>query len=398
MMLDEQKERFNTAVSKAQERAEGLKKQEDEEDEIIQQLLRERAGTNGLGTTGDGTGLHSDSGSIGDSSSSSDKQLMDEETPKKKTDKSKDMTKAIAPKHKKETQRVETPVKKDKISKKKKSTVIKEEAEPDVEPPGTSSKKEKKKAAKLKEGNADEPAIEHKATKKHKKNKKSKKDVAVEVEVERNVQDEEAVAESEKTKKEKKRKRDSEAIDEPGVTEECPKKDSKKEKPRKRDAKVGAEAIAKPEAEAGEPQPNTNKAEKSSKRDKKRKRESRAAAEPETEAASSKKSKKEKSKKEKEVDAPEASAPVAKEKAVATAAEAEQWNVKELEGGESRQAKFLRLLGGKKAGAAAATKVGAVSSRPHLDINKASKELEQQFEAGRRMKFDVGGQHKGLGA
>jgi len=78
----------------------------------------------------------------------------------------------------------------------------------------------------------------------------------------------------------------------------------------------------------------------------------------------------------------------------------ERWNVEDLGGGAKRQDKFMRLLGGKKA---AATLVGTetlagTKFRPRLDINKASKDLEQQYEAGVRMKFDAGGKRRGLGA
>ncbi|KAK3327562.1 small acidic protein family-domain-containing protein [Cercophora scortea] len=73
----------------------------------------------------------------------------------------------------------------------------------------------------------------------------------------------------------------------------------------------------------------------------------------------------------------------------------ERWSVNELGGGESRQDKFMRLLGGKKAGAAAT--VGG-PARPKLDSNHVAKELEQQFEAGVRMKYELGGQKRGLGA
>jgi hypothetical protein len=78
----------------------------------------------------------------------------------------------------------------------------------------------------------------------------------------------------------------------------------------------------------------------------------------------------------------------------------ERWNVEDLGGGAKRQDKFMRLLGGKKA---AATLVGTetlagAKFRPRLDINKASKDLEQQYEAGVRMKFDAGGKRRGLGA
>ena len=77
----------------------------------------------------------------------------------------------------------------------------------------------------------------------------------------------------------------------------------------------------------------------------------------------------------------------------------ERWNVDVLEGGSSRQSKFMRLLGAKKQDGAADVAAGAkAGSRPRLDINHVTKELEQQFDAGVRMKYEVGGQKRGLGA
>lgn len=71
----------------------------------------------------------------------------------------------------------------------------------------------------------------------------------------------------------------------------------------------------------------------------------------------------------------------------------EQWNVGGLEGGEARQSKFMRLLGGKKGGAApkAAAKVKA-------DSVKAEAEIQRQFEAGMKAKAEGGERRKGLGA
>ncbi|KAK3374017.1 small acidic protein-like domain-containing protein [Lasiosphaeria ovina] len=77
-----------------------------------------------------------------------------------------------------------------------------------------------------------------------------------------------------------------------------------------------------------------------------------------------------------------------------------RWNAQKLEGGTSRQDKFMRLLGGKKQGATAAaagTGGGLGVSRPRLDVDVASKELEQQFDSGIKLKFGLGGQRRGLG-
>ena len=75
----------------------------------------------------------------------------------------------------------------------------------------------------------------------------------------------------------------------------------------------------------------------------------------------------------------------------------ERWNVEELEGGAKRQDKFLRLLGGKKLGVQAGKKTDE-SDRPHLDMTHVSDDLQKQFDSGIRMKYDAGGQRKGLGA
>lgn len=75
---------------------------------------------------------------------------------------------------------------------------------------------------------------------------------------------------------------------------------------------------------------------------------------------------------------------------------AERWNVGGLEGGSSRQSKFMRLLGAKKAGITAP--VVEVAKPGEDKTAKMADELERQFDAGRRMKYESGGQKKGLGA
>ncbi|KAJ2896731.1 hypothetical protein MKZ38_005259 [Zalerion maritima] len=80
--------------------------------------------------------------------------------------------------------------------------------------------------------------------------------------------------------------------------------------------------------------------------------------------------------------------------------ELERWNVQGLEGGSQRQAKFLKLLGGKKAGLnekALAANAGA-SSRQILDSKWAEEDLEKQFKAGMKSKEMGGGKKRGLGA
>jgi len=81
----------------------------------------------------------------------------------------------------------------------------------------------------------------------------------------------------------------------------------------------------------------------------------------------------------------------------------EQWNVGALGGGAARQDKFLRLLGSKKGKASASReeKDGSLhqsTARERLDMTRVNEDLEKQFVAGVRMKFDSGGQRRGLGA
>ncbi|GAB1314355.1 hypothetical protein MFIFM68171_04565 [Madurella fahalii] len=86
--------------------------------------------------------------------------------------------------------------------------------------------------------------------------------------------------------------------------------------------------------------------------------------------------------------------------ASAPAAEAdlsERWNVHGLGGGAKRQDKFMRLLGGKKHGATAPAEAKE-GSRQRFDIARVEQQLEQQYDAGIRMKFEGGGQRRGLGA
>lgn len=77
------------------------------------------------------------------------------------------------------------------------------------------------------------------------------------------------------------------------------------------------------------------------------------------------------------------------------AAQAEQWHVDALEGGTDRQAKFLRLLGGKKAGAPVAASQGTKGTS---DPTKAEADIQKQFEAGMKMKNETGSKRRGLGA
>ena len=123
---------------------------------------------------------------------------------------------------------------------------------------------------------------------------------------------------------------------------------------------------------------------KSKKAEKKRKRASDAA---EAEESSMKKDKKEKKSKGKKSTA----------ESDAAAAEGEQWHVEDLDGGSARQQKFLRLLGGKKAGAAGGVTTSH-APKGKSDSTKAEADIQRQFEAGMKAKAEGGSKRRGLGA
>lgn len=69
------------------------------------------------------------------------------------------------------------------------------------------------------------------------------------------------------------------------------------------------------------------------------------------------------------------------------------WNAVALSGGDERKSKFLRLLGAGKS-----KEIETPSQTSPVFLAKAERELEKQYEAGVRMKHDLGGRRKGLGA
>lgn len=73
----------------------------------------------------------------------------------------------------------------------------------------------------------------------------------------------------------------------------------------------------------------------------------------------------------------------------------EEINIEGLEGGSARQDKFLRLLGGKKAGASIA-KPGNIAASKN-DSVKAEADIQRQYEAGMQLK-ESGQKRRGLGA
>lgn len=187
------------------------------------------------------------------------------------------------------------------------------------------------------------------------------------------------------------------------VMEDAPvektKKNNKKDKKKKKEKKTLKPAIETPqesEDEAEHPDTHEQPACKD-KAGKKRKLDARVDSEavapsPVTENASSEKKDKKKAKKEKKL---KSEAPSHSEEKKPAGIAPENWNVQSLDGGSDRQSKFLRLLGGKKAGQAVG---GADKARDHLDMKNVADNLEKQFEAGRHMKYETGGQKRGLGA
>lgn len=73
----------------------------------------------------------------------------------------------------------------------------------------------------------------------------------------------------------------------------------------------------------------------------------------------------------------------------------EEINIEGLEGGSARQDKFLRLLGGKKAGASIA-KPGSIAAGKNGSV-KAEAAIQRQYEAGMQLK-ESGQKRRGLGA
>ncbi|ELQ39135.1 hypothetical protein MCOR02_007203 [Pyricularia oryzae] len=190
-----------------------------------------------------------------------------------------------------------------------------------------------------------------------------------------------------KSKKSKKSEK-SEAVDEDSLHGKKKKAKKNKEKSKETDALDAA-----PAAEE-EPLQDTKEAKKARQEVKKRKRsaESDVAVTTADDTAKEKKSKKSKSKDETIADA---SAIV--EKKPARTGAAEQWNVSGLDGGASRQDKFMRLLGGKKAGNESAS-VSTGTSKGKVDSYRSADDLQRQFDYGMKMKHEMGGQKRGLGA
>lgn len=83
----------------------------------------------------------------------------------------------------------------------------------------------------------------------------------------------------------------------------------------------------------------------------------------------------------------------------APATDVDRWNIQALDGGKARQNKFLRLMGGKKAGV---VETSASSSRKDnkkiAEIKQREEELEKQFNSGMRAKHSSGNGKKGLGS
>lgn len=76
---------------------------------------------------------------------------------------------------------------------------------------------------------------------------------------------------------------------------------------------------------------------------------------------------------------------------------ADTWNISDLGGGAERQNKFMKLLGGGKAASSPANQ-NSGKVRPRYDVQKSQDDLQKQYDAGMRMKFEGQGQRRGLGA
>jgi len=182
------------------------------------------------------------------------------------------------------------------------------------------------------------------------------------------------------------------------------KSDQKKDKKKKKKQKpspAALESTTVEEEEEKKKKPEADYAETETKKEKKRKREVVVNENPNEDGPSKKTKKKKTAKKEKAQAELETVSEAAKVEADAD----ERWHVRNLEGGAARQEKFLKLLGGKKAKAASTsgeTKANdsapTAASRDRLHMGHVAEDLEKQFQAGVRMKFEQSGQRRGLGA
>lgn len=198
--------------------------------------------------------------------------------------------------------------------------------------------------------------------------------------------------EKKKDKKSKKAKKDEEPEPEPELQNELesegvllsdsPEKPKKKKKSKNTQNEDVVMDDAEEEVET-----------KASKKDKKEKKRKRAAEEEDEKPTPKSEKKSKKSKKSKSED-------TAEEADTQTNADAENWHVDELEGGQSRQAKFMRLLGGNKGGAVAATDSPSAKKvkKGKSDATKAEADIQRQFETGMKAKNEGGSHRRGLGA
>ncbi|KAI1342243.1 hypothetical protein F5Y15DRAFT_413508 [Xylariaceae sp. FL0016] len=188
---------------------------------------------------------------------------------------------------------------------------------------------------------------------------------------------------------------DGEAMDVDAVGEANTPKDKKKHKKQKREHSTEEDGVIDGVDNAGTPK---------SEKKKHRKRKEHAADDNEASevvqgAQTPDKKDKKKKKKSKEIDREESavkSKSTNQPEAAASTDGGEQWNVSALGGGDARQEKFYRLLGGKKANGVS-TDRKASGSTSKSDIAKMQNDLERQFDMGIKMKNE-GSHKKGLGA
>ncbi|KAH8174189.1 small acidic protein family protein [Sarocladium implicatum] len=177
------------------------------------------------------------------------------------------------------------------------------------------------------------------------------------------------------------------------------KEDSSSDSDTSSDADSESDSESESESEP-EPEPEPKKVKKVKKNKKNKKEEKKVVIDKKAakKAAKAEKKRKRSADDESEDEAPKEKPKKSKKKTEAAMSnDTERWSVAELDGGAARQDKFMRLLGGKKAGAAAGH-AGKGVSRGKSNSVKAAADIERQFEDGMKAKHGGGGQRRGLGA
>ncbi|KAI5811513.1 hypothetical protein DFH27DRAFT_32217 [Peziza echinospora] len=269
----------------------------------------------------------------------------------------------------------------EKKSKKHRSS---ENTEVDSDTARRREKREKKRAKKIQEEASLDNEVKSKKSKKEHKREANTTDEPVLVPRDEPVVTEKEVAQTEKKKKKKDKKdkkaktEDAETLE--GVKESKEKKDRKEPK-EKKDRKESKEKKEKKKSKSSEDETDL----KSNRREKKGKKKTKTEGEKiDKEFPLSTSPPKITPLPPKQAEIPQ---PVIK-KTVNT-----NWQsaAADLQGGDARQSKFLRLLGAKSAAPITADK-------KNTDVRKREAELEQQFNTGLLMKSEPGKKRRGLGA